>query len=659
MPKFEQPPISESAPEELEQVLVDDTQVEKVTARQPESAKDSWNLPPWLRRLVNRTLVAATLLMPQAQLIAQVERNVADDKATRTERWIDVNKENETEKLADERRQYQEMVQAIRENAPEAVIDNKAICFSPDDLVLLDRFLKYNSEADKDGHEIYVRKPMDVAKDLAVNTFVVDERLRSSTQHDKKIALPRYYVRYGEPIDSVRKYIIVEDWLGNESEALRLAEQTISTSQEYDAQVELLSDALTKLTDKERPLADVTEVREAGRQVLGFSEKQWNEQEKQILETLRDGGYTMRLSFGYRGEGETPSFAHDIPLDSLLKYGKLKAEHVADVTIQRDIPELLRDAPKKMVAPKTDYQYDKFGNFIVALHGPNGREINYIQVPPPLSADTSKNEQAVDIDLAPLGITGELIGLVTRPVEHPLQLPNWPSAYQLYAAPDAKDMVSEQIMQPYAKGVSYVEKLFGKQPGDLIKRLYVINEEDANAYVSYRDTLLVTIYDEMFKSTPSDSLVALQGELTGRHEAFHIVDRHFSLSNNEMWRSAFQYRGPEERDMFGRLKKTTPFYQQLNESNFQDEAEIIGGHSGDNEAEFFASFMNALTDEKFEILIMRRPPEFRVEYMQTLETLATIINENEQLRSSPLSELIETRLAWFDQNRYNLASGTK
>ncbi len=495
-----------------------------------------------------------------------------------------------------------------------------------------------------------LHNPLQLAARQAEVAFAVDKRLLAPEDVSSGVPIPRYHLRFAarrkDEHDSTNDVVVMEDWLAQEPIVFRHVIEPPTTTEQYDAQQNELADKIQAAMAAKRPEVNLESVKlEVPREVFGFASKPLSTETAAQLERFNREGRKILLSFGYKGEGALASFLRSVPIDSVLKYGKLKAEHVNEITLYRKQPPEQADTMSGLVKPPA---YDTYGNLVIHEHigtksesDPQVDAVRYI--PPYPFGKRGERFKDVNLDLGEFGTPGLLVGLLERPMLEPV--PGDPQGtYVVYATEEIASGFKPEQLAPIASGARAAETLFGYKPGEAVKNIYVVADEALNAYYSKHDTVTVSFQRGIASSNVGPEGERIDAARIGRHEAYHLIDDKLDLSADELWQKLFQSLGPAVIGFFGYSKPPSEYYQRLNESGFDPQAPIMGGHSGDNPQEFLASFLNSLDRDRWEEALCSHPAEFAESYKQTLATLGDMLKKYPQLEGAPIIKLVRARL---------------
>ena len=214
------------------------------------------------------------------------------------------------------------------------------------------------------------------------------------------------------------------------------------------------------------------------------------------------------------------------------------------------------------------------------------------------------------------------------------------------------DKINKESIQPYANGISTAEILFGLQPGSLVKKIIIVNESGKNAGFKEEDTSSIYLGKDLFIKNNKREENPVDGVEMGKHETFHSLDRNYHISKDEEWQKLFtEFNSTKENISKNQnMVSSIQYFELINESSFDPDKQIFGGHSADNADEFFASFINSVTRENWqEIMTMYKEhggfDDFISKYKKTLTTLQTILNTKKDIPTNiPIKKLLEQKI---------------
>lgn len=264
--------------------------------------------------------------------------------------------------------------------------------------------------------------------------------------------------------------------------------------------------------------------------------------------------------------------------------------------------------------PSSKEGFDRFGNKVFQIKNEYFESV-YVNIKRDSDTVHGDGKRVVTVGAPEKGIP-ELTGLLVDHEGKPVEYQGKP---KLITLDPARTLTEAEIakINLFEQGAQNTLAQFGA--GDLVRRIFVINSAEQNAYFRESDSSSIFVTDEMLSESP-ESL-----DYIGRHEAIHLLDSHFGRALSAG--SLAELHGELEsenlaRQLLGKAessevdKSGADFFTALNESNFLETG--TGGHSQDNPSEFAATAINSLNHPNWESRVNTHSKEFQKNYHQTL-----------------------------------------
>jgi len=159
---------------------------------------------------------------------------------------------------------------------------------------------------------------------------------------------------------------------------------------------------------------------------------------------------------------------------------------------------------------------------------------------------------------------------------------------------------------------------------------------DKNAYYSLTNKNAITIQDEMLSVEP-ETLKDI-----GFHETSHLVDYLGDTQISEGEIKKFWDNKTYDR-------KTSTFFTEINESNFS-QGSHSGGHSQDNPAELFASYVVSLRHPKWESRIEQQTADFKRDYLELTNATIRDLESSKQIpEEAPVFKELYDKKEYLEQ----------
>ena len=230
-------------------------------------------------------------------------------------------------------------------------------------------------------------------------------------------------------------------------------------------------------------------------------------------------------------------------------------------------------------------------------------------------------------------------------LQHPLHVDGIPEYYSLYCDSSLWDSVIYDDILRSIRGVQRIEELFDVKHGMLVRGIHITNEEISFFRPLERFCIHLSIKGQWFEK-----------QRTAEHETIHLIDYHFSLSEESLWQKTFK-RLQEEKYFFPYLllDASCAFDYHFVEMEAMDFGfcynleETDLSFDGENPEQFFAMFVTSLTRYYWEQFMSHHKKIYVDNYKMALIALQIIVEEREELEGTILDLLIEKRLSWFEE----------
>ncbi len=559
----------------------------------------------------------------------------------------------EEEKLRAEQLQYLSLIKTLKDKKIDFNIESSSISFSGMGYSSpMDCTSGLYEEISKLGGHTYGGDPLNKLEETAGELIGIDNRLIvDNKEKNGPIRISRYHLRFGLREDSTSREIIFEDWLSKKPVLLRQFFQG-TDGKDYDAWLEKNTKDIIATMKGTKNEVDLESVKPLNAEtVLTFADKGFNPEIQKIIQEIKKNDWRMSIDFGRRGEGDVTSFSNrKIDLDTLIRYGSLRIASLNKIIFERSEKIQKSDTAKNFLAEKTFY--DSFGNQICVTNQVDsvGRYEQVIyEIAYPLTSNDKLDESFVSLDLQPLGIDGKIDDFALRPMEHRLDIKDIKTNYSIFASPEVTKYINGKNISLYVQGVNIAEKLFGALPGEKVKKLYMIDSPQLNAYFDDRDTVVLSFQKGLLDKETNGKAGIILPDLIAEHETFHLFDRIYHISSSPSWKKLFQSFNPGELGFLGYVKEPSDFYKAINESNFDQKQKLFGGHSSDNSKEFLASFVNSLTRADWEKIMVGRSGNFIQKYKKTLLVLRDILLMKKEIpKTAPILKVLEEKISYLE-----------
>lgn len=298
--------------------------------------------------------------------------------------------------------------------------------------------------------------------------------------------------------------------------------------------------------------------------------------------------------------------------------------------------------------------YDDYGNFVVhsylvAYHPDpheKKREVGerFMVYPPRALGQKTDQPKATDFKLTG-DVAAVIEGVVYQEIQHPVQsITAGERAYDVYSNLDHGTAQKEfgKFFAPIADGAYAAERLLGKEDGKSVQKIYIANSKHPNAFFHPKDPDTIVVQDEWLRRRPGTH----NAFAAGFHEAEHLLDMQFNISDHEAVKVAYNQIKAQTRQDRERDKKS--FFDFINESFFLEALDSDGGHSADNEKEFFATLMNTLNNPHWQSMFKGEGARWTNTYRDALCAVRTALLAITDISSqAPIFTLLEERINFF------------
>ncbi len=283
-----------------------------------------------------------------------------------------------------------------------------------------------------------------------------------------------------------------------------------------------------------------------------------------------------------------------------LKLERTVYSHSADYAKMKPGVSMQRDAYGNMIFQEVEYdEQNQWFNesFNIMLRLPAASENN-----------TAAAAVSIDLSAYALGDYPELLKHV--PDQVALILNDQNADYQVYSrVKDLEIETYEDNLKQIAAGAAEAEKMFGFEPGELVRNIIVIDTYDVNAHYAYDKPTSIVINDEYLKHQP----LADQWNV-GFHETVHLIAHKFELAED-----------PAMVALYDSLQSSySPILEDVNEKTWFKEI-TIGGHAQDNLSELLPSLVRSTLDPNLEASLQKLRSSSRRDYITACETLASTL----------------------------------
>lgn len=234
-----------------------------------------------------------------------------------------------------------------------------------------------------------------------------------------------------------------------------------------------------------------------------------------------------------------------------------------------------------------------------------------------------------NVDLTQIGLP-ELTNFVYNHPEKPVAIEktgvfDYAVYYQGDDSLTTKQNVYSGFYDMAAQGAEAVQRAFYGYEAEqqIVHNIVIVPEHDKNGYFTPRNsaTIALTAGEVSLRgSADMNEVVSV-----ARHESGHAIFNHLELDKNK-----------EITALHKRL--SAEFFKTINEKNWQDKG--FGGHSEDNETEFFATFINSIMVNDLEARMHAKlTPALAAEYADAAKTVYTALEKTLQQQNGPYEHI--------------------
>lgn len=346
----------------------------------------------------------------------------------------------------------------------------------------------------------------------------------------------------------------------------------------------------------------------------------------------RQGNELSTFSFGEAANGreKRPVFIHGF-LNAIVVSIKEGERRLA---LGRSNEELLKKLARGDL-PDLQFFFDRYRNVIVPIGRTDersGQRVigDFLIIPSQEFARTEddlKKSHGISVDLTQFGL-GEYRMIAASSAIPPMKVQVAGSPYRFYSTLFRADQPkADGLVERISGAMNGVERAFGIPSGASLKNCVFVPSAHKNAHFSLANPGSIFIWDEFLTDLGLGKL-----DFIIAHESFHAIDFEFGITKSES---------------LARLFPSPEFCAFIDEKNFLSAG--IGGHSGENEKELFATLMNTIYSASWEDWLKKMedaPYAILHEYEKALVALkSALVEKVPKIENAPIFAELERRLA--------------
>lgn len=201
--------------------------------------------------------------------------------------------------------------------------------------------------------------------------------------------------------------------------------------------------------------------------------------------------------------------------------------------------------------------------------------------------------------------------------------------------PEVIKTYSEEIINSITQGAQAAERLLGPANKSFIKSVIILSTDYENAFFIDSEESSISFTEDIINKNPPAHLINI-----AQHEAFHAIDHKYGIS--------------EKLEELHLKLSWGEFFERLDEESFFKSSikGVRGGHSRENPAEMFASFVVSLTHPDWEKkIIIENDTVFQEQYLSIMKALLQIFNEIPELKEAPIKNLLVEKISYLEKMR--------